>query len=94
MTGNLNKRFYVPDARTAQDAEGRSIIAAQDFVAKYAIRSVFGMGGGFVNKLLTVVVLFTRESLQASDVDRLASFIGTFKIGTSHLVETGALFPT
>lgn len=92
MTGNLNKRFFVPDARTATDGRGRNIIAAQDFVAKYGVRTVFGMGGGFVDKMLAVVVLFTREVLEATDVDRLASFIGTFKMATSKLVESGALF--
>lgn len=92
MTGNLNKRFFVPDARTATDAQGRHIIAAQDFVARYGVRTVFGMGGGFVNGMLTVVMLFTSELLQAGEVDRLASFIGTFKMGTSTLAQRGAIF--
>ncbi len=93
MTGNLNKRFFVPDARTATDAQGRHVIAAQDFVARYGIRTVFGMGGGFVNGMLTVVMLFTSELLEAGEVDRLASFIGTFKMATSTLAQQGAIFP-
>lgn len=94
MNGNLNKRFFVADARTATDAQGRHIIAAQDFVARYGIRTVFGMGGGFVNGMLTVVMMFTSELLQASEVDRLASFIATFKMGTSKLAEEGVIFPS
>lgn len=90
--GVLNARFYVPDARTAKDDSGRNIIAAQDFVSQHRIRTVFGMGGHFVGRVLTVVILFTREELEAAHIDRLVSFISTFKMSTSALVDTGAMF--
>lgn len=93
LAGGLNARFYVPDAPTTVDADGRFIIGAREFVAGYGIQTVFGMGGTYVNGLLVATILFTTESLDAATVDRFPSFIGTFKIATSKLAEQGRLFP-
>jgi len=91
LSGGINARFYVPDARTTKDARGRLIIANEPFVANHGIRTVFGMGGAFLDGSLIASILFTREELSAAEVDRFPSFIGTFKIATGPLVEAGAL---
>lgn len=44
-TGKLSGLFYVEDAATNTDARGRKIISAQDFVARFHVKTVFGMGG-------------------------------------------------
>lgn len=92
LAGGLNARFYVPDARSITDARGRHVIAARDFVAKYGIKTVFGMGGVYVNGVLAVAIVFTRESLEPIHVDRFPMFISSFKVATSQLVRAGTIF--
>ena len=40
--------FYVKDAETEVDNKGRKIIAAQDFVKEEKVKTVFGIGGGYL----------------------------------------------
>lgn len=93
MAGGLNQRFFVPDAPETTDARGRKIIGAQDFVHAHGVRSVFGMGGTYVDGTVVAAILFTTELLTTSVVDRYPSLIGTFKLATGSLVAGGALFP-
>jgi hypothetical protein len=83
MLGGINKTFFVPDARDTYDGEKRPIIAARDFVERYAVRSVFGMGGAYVNGTLAVAIVFTSELLDAATVGRFPSLIGNFKMATA-----------
>ena len=94
LAGGLNKMFYVPDANSAVDAAGRKIIPAQDFVKKYKIHTVFGMGGAYLNGAVVLSIVFTSEDLTQQQVDLFPSLIGTFKIMTAPLVESGVLFQT
>ena len=48
MLGGRNGTFFVPDALTAKDARAVGI-AAHDFAEEHAIRTVFGMGGAYVD---------------------------------------------
>jgi len=92
LSGGLNARFYVPDARSTLDARGRHIIAAQDFVQTQGIRTVFGMGGAYMDGKIVVAIMFTRELLAELYVDRFPSFIGTFKLATSALASSGLVY--
>ncbi|HEY0189519.1 MAG TPA: hypothetical protein VGC42_00260, partial [Kofleriaceae bacterium] len=65
---------------------------ARDFVARYQIRSVFGMGGTYIDGRMAIFVAFTREALTPGVVDRFTSFISTFKMATAELVARGAVF--
>jgi hypothetical protein len=92
LAGGLNARFYVPDAHSITDVRGRHVIAARDFVAKYGIKTVFGMGGVYVNGVLAVAIVFTREALEPVHIDRFPMFISSFKMATSQLVRAGRIF--
>lgn len=92
FTGGANQTFYVDDALTARDGYNRAIID-RDFTTAYGIRSVFGMGGSYINRRLTVAIFFTNEPLSRPTVDRFPSFIGSFKIATSDLVSKGRIYP-
>lgn len=91
--GALSGVFYVPDARTAVDHKGRKIIAAQDFVSAYNVKTVFGIGGGYMlgNAFITNIV-FTREMLDKTQVRLFTPAVNTFKIGTSSLVSRKKIF--
>ncbi len=90
--GGLNARFLVTNARTTVDQEGRFVIAARDFVEKQDIQTVFGMGGSYVGGELAIAIVFTREQMSESDVDRYTSLISTFKMGTSSLLSKDRIY--
>jgi hypothetical protein len=77
--------FYVADAATAVDSQKRKIIAAQDFVARYGIESVWGVGGGYVGTpVYAIITAFCR--------DHLDEHIDRFKAETLSLVQSGHIF--
>lgn len=53
---------------------------------RYGIRTVFGMGGSYIDGKLAVVLLFTTELLSLATVELFPSLISNFKMATSHLV--------
>ncbi|MBN1883684.1 MAG: hypothetical protein JW885_16080 [Deltaproteobacteria bacterium] len=62
--GSMSGVFYVEDAQTETDSKGRKIIAAQDFVRKYDVKTVFGIGGGISRTPYFVVnVNFLRDTI-------------------------------
>jgi hypothetical protein len=76
MLGGINKTFFVPDARETRDGSARHVIAAQDFVERYGIRSVFGMGGAYFDGTLAATIAFTSETMDAPTTARFPSLIG------------------
>jgi hypothetical protein len=84
--------FFVDDASTATDAEGRKIIAAQDFVSKYGVKSVFGAGGAYANGQLAVIVVFCDEPVDRSTAETFLDMASLFKSKTAGLVEAGRTF--
>jgi hypothetical protein len=92
MVGVRNARFYVADAQTATDANGAHIIAAREFVAKHRIRTVFGMGGAYLDGRLIVALMFTTELLEPLVVDRFPSLISNFKIATQSLIASDQVY--
>lgn len=85
--------FYVPDAATGVDSRGRKIIPAQDFVAGYGIKTVYGIGGGYVGTpVFTAIIAFCRELIDEARVEGLRTHIARFKAETSGLVEAGSIF--
>ena len=63
--GSLSGTFYVSEARENRDRQGRLIIAAQDFVKQYGVRTVFGNGGGFIGTdKFSTVICFLRVPIE------------------------------
>jgi hypothetical protein len=92
MLGGLNATFYVSEARIARDDQGRAIIPARDFVDAHRVATVFGMGGAYLDGTLAVSILFSQEALDRLVVDRFASFISSFKMATSSLLQRRAIY--
>ena len=84
--------FFVANAGEATDQEGRKIIAAQDFVAKYGVKSVFGIGGTYPGDHLLVTVLFCRDLFTRSDAERCAPLVNSFKETTGGFLEQEKIF--
>jgi hypothetical protein len=85
--GKLMGSFYVNDAATTKDSKGRNIIAAQDFVRKYGVKTVFGFGGGFASggKMLTVIC-FLDETIEKKQAVYFQSLGPVFIIKAQRLV--------
>ena len=92
MVGGSNGTFYVPDAITAIDDRGRYIIPARDFVTRHGVRTVFGMGGAYLDGTLAVAIVFTSELLDRVMVGRFPSFIANFKMATARAQAADALY--
>jgi hypothetical protein len=92
LVGGFNGVFYVPEAATAKDAHGRLIVPAQDFVAEHNVKTVFGMGGHYLDGTLVLAIVFARESLPRSQAETFASLISNFKTATSAIVRRRAIF--
>jgi len=92
LVGGFNGVFYVSDATTSRDAQGRQIIPAQDFVASEGVKSVIGMGGFYPDGMLVVAIAFTREEVSRPQADRLKSLVSTLKGETFGVVRARRLF--
>lgn len=87
--------FHVSDAATTVDDEGRKVIGAQDFVARYGIRSVFGVGGGYVGTpVYLTLIWFCREVVGAELAEACRTHVDRFKAETAAQVQAGRLFST
>ena len=91
--GNLSGMFYVADARTETDQQGRLVISAQDFVEEHGVRTVFGFGGAYMlERSYVAVILFSRESIDAERARELAPLSSALKAATMRLVDQGRFF--
>ena len=89
----LSGVFYVPDARTAVDDQGRKIISAQDFVRDNDIKTVFGLAGGYpLKKTFLTLIIFCRETVQRRQVEQFLLLMSSFKASTTSLASSGAVF--
>lgn len=88
------RSFFVADAATGQDDQGRNIIPMQDFVANYGVRSVFGIGGPYWegSQHVLVCIFFAKESLDRDVLARLRPLFERFKRATAPLVSDSKIF--
>jgi hypothetical protein len=84
--------FFVEDAASATDSEGRKIIAAQEFVSDRNVKSVFGTAGAYPSGQLAVAVVFCRDRVSRSVAELFLPLTDLFKAGTVGLMETGKVF--
>ncbi|MEL6338480.1 MAG: hypothetical protein AAFQ65_01085 [Myxococcota bacterium] len=84
--------FFVSDARISKDAEGRLIIPAQDFVARYDVRSVFGVGSRYLDGSVLVFIAFTRAQLSPDVASRFVPIVSQFKSSTDKRIRDNRIF--
>jgi hypothetical protein len=91
--GRVAGAFYVEDAVTGLDQQGRAVIAAQDFVSEYGVRTVFGFGGAYaVARAFLAAVVFTRETIERRQVERFMRLANSFKAATMRAVRESRFF--
>ncbi len=84
--------FYVREAKTALDQQGRPIISAQDFVAEHQIGTVFGLGGIYNDGTLFTLIVFTRDIIEKARITDHTPLVSLIRAGTAHLVHDGKIF--
>jgi hypothetical protein len=90
--GRKEGLFFVKDASQATDAQNRKIIAAQDFVSQYGVKSVFGIGGAYPGGQLVVIVSFCRDIFPREAAENFLPLVSLFKGKTTALVDNGKIF--
>lgn len=83
--------FFVENAAEATDHQGRNIIAAQDFVSAYNVKSVLGVGGAFGGQML-VVVMFCRDVLSRATAELFLALMDLFRNKTTSLAGATKIF--
>jgi hypothetical protein len=84
--------FFAENAAEATDRLGRKIIAAQDFVSSYGVRSVFGMGGAYPGGEMIVIVVFCRDTVSRGVAENFLPLANLFKEKTGSLVGPAKVF--
>ncbi|MBI5494852.1 MAG: hypothetical protein HY904_07465 [Deltaproteobacteria bacterium] len=90
--GLLAGVFYVEDAATSTDQQGRQIIPAQDFVKQHQVKTVFGIGAAYMEGTLLSVIAFTRDALPKATAEQFMPLGNVFKMATATCVKSGAIF--
>ena len=91
--GQMTGVFYVADASSEIDQKGRKIIAAQDFVDEHQVKTVFGIGGGYLGtSLFFTTILFLRETVDKEITQRFMLQANKFKTATLDLAISGKFF--
>ena len=86
ILGDSASLFFVEGASQATDDEDRKIIAAQDFVSGYKIRSVFGIGGAYSGGEMLVTVVFSHARFSREKAEQFLPLVTLFKSNTERLV--------
>jgi hypothetical protein len=84
--------FFVEDAGSSTDKEGRFVIPARDFVEAHGVQSVFGMGGAYLDGTVVAGIIFCSERLERPVAERFTSLLDAFKIATADFVRSRLLF--
>ncbi len=84
--------FFVDNAAEATDHQGRKIIAAQDFVSAYSVKSVFGTGGVYPGGQIVVIVAFCRDGFTKAAAERFLEVNSWFRNKTGSLVQSTEIF--
>jgi hypothetical protein len=84
--------FFVEDAAEAVDKEARKIIAVQDFVSDYSVKSVFGIGGAYDDGQLLVIVVFCRNAFSRTTAEHFLTLTNLFQSRTNALVSGQRIF--
>jgi hypothetical protein len=90
--GRIARVFFVSDARTVTDDQGRKVVPAADFVEAHGVRTVFGLGGAYLDGTFLAMILFTRETLEKRQAEAFQPLLNYFKMGTMGAVMEHRIF--
>jgi hypothetical protein len=92
VLGSSSGVFFVAEAAQETDRKGRKVIAAQEFVARHRIRSVFGFGGAYFGGSIITFILFCTRAIERTVAQRFAPLVNLFKAATVSLAGSTSVF--
>ncbi len=93
MLETISGCFYVKEAATAKDEQGRFIIPARDFVTKHDVQTVFGAGGQYLTQdIVLTLIVFCRQQLERHVAERFIVFPPELTAATATMVAVGSIF--
>lgn len=90
--GRAASLFYVEDAASATDHQGRKIIVVQDFVSACNVVSVFGAGTAYPGGQILVLIVFCNEAVPRKVAEQFLALAEMFKQRTKTLAATTRIF--
>ena len=84
--------FFVENAASATDFKGRKIIAAQDFVSTYGVKTVFGTGAAYAGGQIVVLIVFCGDVCSRAVAARFLALSTLFASKTKRLVGIARIF--
>lgn len=84
--------FYVRDAASALDQQGRHVIPAQDFVLENGIKTVFGLGGVYADGTMLSMLVFSRDEIDKEVIETYMPLVTSIRVATSDLVKGRRFF--
>ena len=90
--GHSARLFFVENAADTKDSEGRDVIAAQDFVSAFGVKSVFGTGRAYDGGRLAVIVAFCRDQISRETAAKFIDLANLFHSKTIGLAAEGKIF--
>jgi hypothetical protein len=84
--------FYVQDAATATDHQGRNIIPAQDFVRENGIKTIFGLGGIYADGTIISLLVFTKDAMEREIIEAYTPLVTSIRVATADLVQNKMFF--
>jgi hypothetical protein len=97
-TGFLSGMLYVPDAQQVATGQGEPLLPAITRLPLYrlksasAITTIFGIGGEYIQGPYIAMMMFSREHLEKSEVERFMPVANYFKTATLKLAMEGRIF--
>jgi hypothetical protein len=88
----LGGLFYVEDAATAKDSEGRLVIPSVEFVTSQRIKTVFALGTSYADGTFVTAIVFTRERVEKRHAQMLLPMLNLMKAVTTPVVHAGRFF--
>lgn len=79
--------FYIKNASQEVDDKGRKIIANQEFVQRYHVKSVLGFGGGYIGSdNFFTAIAFLNEEISRSSAETFSLIGNNFKMATKDFI--------
>lgn len=90
--GRMGAVVHVPDAATSHDRHGRLVVPEPDIVHAHEVKTVFGIGGAYMDGTVCLFLMFTKESFPREVAERFMPMVNYFKMATMFLVNGGRRF--
>ncbi len=85
--------LHIRDAAAERDPQGRMAVPAQDFVARYAVKSAFGFGAGYASApTLVALFAFAKGAVELARIAPMAGWLDGYLGATESLVARGQVF--